>query len=181
MLDSVLSLSQRRLGVMQPRPASTLHVGGSLTVDGPTVALPAGSVPTAALAPNSVQQLLVQDLTNRSWTIGTSINTWLETAAQVSVVTSGGLLRVEFFAPVVGPSAAAPVYLSIGVDGVMPTGSLQYGTIPGANYVVPMSGVYYTTPSAGTHRISIFMYAGVSGCGFSSGALTGLIVTEQKR
>jgi hypothetical protein len=32
-LDSVLTLAQRMLGVMQPRPVSTLHVGGAITSD----------------------------------------------------------------------------------------------------------------------------------------------------
>lgn len=33
-LDSVLTLAQRSLGVMQPRPLTTLHVGGDITADG---------------------------------------------------------------------------------------------------------------------------------------------------
>jgi hypothetical protein len=131
-------------------------------------------------APNSAQQLLGSWYNPSGWSLPQT-GVWTESEIRVTYTNGTGLLRYEFQVTVECPSPPpAPVYLGLGLDGGLNWPSLVIYSPPAAGYVNTLSGrMYYQPPSAGTHRVGVFVY-GNAGAHFTSSANSGLWVTEQK-
>jgi hypothetical protein len=112
-------------------------------------------------------------------------NVWTETEVQVNVnAPAGARLRVEYTACVesgAGAAAGTVIYLAIGYDGTLPWTARTVVTTQAPSWAYPMCCVFYI-PTAywpgGTHRLSLFMYAGVAGSHLTGSVGTTLYVTE---
>ena len=135
---------------------------------------------TSAIAPGSAQQLIGQYFATNGWAAAQA-TAWLETSVQVSgTFTNAGLVRIEFSTNVQSPGPSlAVIYIGVGIDGGVTFPSLQIAHVP-ASYSVPMSGCIYSSPLSGSHRISLFMYAGQAGCALVGSGYSYLAVTEQR-
>jgi hypothetical protein len=140
---------------MQPRPQATLHVGGGLKVDG-TVDLPANSIQTSEIQANAatIQLIDAGAYSNFSTTLS---GQWVETPINGSAVFSGALVRIDCITSLTAAAANVNGYIGWGWDGAI-AASMLIATIQ-ANQYVPMHGFVYTTPpSAGTHKVSLFIH-----------------------
>jgi hypothetical protein len=177
-LDSVLTLSQRQLGVMQPRPLATLHVGGGLKVDG-NVDLPANSIQTSEISAGACQQMIGSYAAGLSWSLA-SASVWTETPVQANCTFTGALARFEFNVLLSCPTKASRTFWSIMIDGAQPPYSAGAADAPENNYAFMADGVFYATPAAGTRRVSFAVY-GIVGVQIYNSIASTLYVTEQRR
>jgi hypothetical protein len=135
---------------------------------GGKVTLPAGTA----------QALLGQYFTAPTYTTP-SAAAWYETPVQVSFTSTGFALRVEYGCSVRNSVAGAVTYVGIGLDGGI-SWAMNLITTPAVNYITPASGVVYTTPTAGSHRVSVFLYCNTGLTSIEGGANCSLWVTEQR-
>jgi hypothetical protein len=178
-LDAVLTLSQRMLGVMKPRPLATLHVGGSLTVDGPGLSLPPASVTTAAIQDSAVQQMIGSFAQAVDWTLPVT-NVWTETPVQAQVTSTGVPTRVEFNLFLSCPLKGHRIAWGVMLNGQPPAYVLGALDSPENNFGMMASGAYYVSPDAGSGRVGIGLY-GPTGAKIYPAIVSTLYVTEQKR
>jgi hypothetical protein len=164
------------LGVMKPRPAAALHVGGGiiadngLTVSAGPVKLPAGS----AQAP------LASYLSGAAWS--TSATGWIESGIQASGTSTGGVLtRLEATVVWLQSVASAGVYFAFYLDGGLLVSALATVNAPAVNYAVTTSMILYTAGIApGSHRFAVGINNGVGTFSLFTGAASALYVTEQR-
>lgn len=155
------------------------HTGRFIVSGGP-VDLPAGAIDTSELAANAAQAYLGSYYSGVSFTIS-PLNTWVESPAQVTVTTTGGVIRLEALGTLIGSAQGAITYVGLGIDGTCTQASLQVCQQPLANYIVPFHVLTYQQPAAGSHRFALFLYANTASGGLWSGGITSLYVNEQKR
>jgi hypothetical protein len=98
-----------------------------------------------------------------AWSSST-INTWLETAVQLTVTVTGKMCRVDWMATFSNTVDGAIITLAFGLDGAVQFSSGTYHQ-PGANRAHYISGSWYVQPAAGSHRFALFI-------NFNSGTLT---------
>lgn len=200
-LDSVLTLSQRQLGVMKPRPVATLHVGGNAVIDsGFTVsaggiALPNSCITSAMLADGSVTTpKLVADAAQQYMggyygtpTVATSGGSWTDTPVAVTCTFPAGatgMVRVESTFCVYNATIPSYTLFGLGLNAVV---ALALATVPHvgtSNY--PVGGAWISYLSAASYagqtvRFSLMMAAaaGVTNLHTTSGS--SLYVNWQKR
>ncbi len=132
-------------------------------------------------APNSAQQRIGAYSSGTGWTSGGAVNTWIETDVRTPAMTcSGAECRIEWSVCVNNNGASgAATYFGIGWDGTM---NYQIGFVnsPGTGYFMQVSGSMYTMPSAGTHRLGLFVYPTSGTVAFRSDVYNSLWVYEQK-
>ena len=146
-----------------------------------TLSLPAGSIGTAAIAPDAVQQYLGGYASNPAWST-TNTAGWTALPATLAINTSGGLLRIEFTGCFYHSVAYGGWYTGIGWDGVARAATTT-ATSAVANATVPSSWTYYASGvAAGAHTITAYAYNLTAGTlTYNQGAQMYLYVTEQKR
>lgn len=144
--------------------------------------LPPGTIVTADIAPNAVQQMIGQYVATLSWTLPTS-SVWTETPiGTTGVVSQTGVdLRVEFSFPVVCTTKGQRIFWGVFVDGTFSGFALGALDAPENNYGMMATGTYYVLhPGAGSHRIAMGIN-GPSGSTIPSAVYCSFYVTEQKR
>lgn len=159
-----------------------LYIAGKSVIigtSGGTLTLPAGSVTTAAIAPNAAQQLIGQYAAGTGWATSAPA-AWNESAVQATVTCSGALLRIEFCISISANTATAYARVGIGMDGGILV-ALLTSHFPTANLLQALSCVYYLTPSAGVHRFAVFVLPNTGVMTLDGGTTQTLFVTEQKR
>lgn len=149
-----------------------LTAAGALT-------LPAGSINTAMIAVNAVQQLIGSFVGASGWA-ATAPAAWNESAVQVTVTCSGAPCRIEFCISISANTATAYSRVGVGMDGGI-LAALLTNHYPTANMIQALSGVYYVTPPAGVHRFAVFVLPNTGVMTLDGGTTHTLFVTEQKR
>jgi|SRR5215471_2733185 len=132
-----------------------LRVRGNDGTDYP-LAGNAGSITTAMLQANAAT-LLVIDAGAYSNFSSTSSGQWIETPINGSGNFSGAQVRIDISTVVICTTATINIYMGWGWDGAV-TASMLLVYCP-QNYYVPMNSFVYTAPpSAGTHKMSMFIH-----------------------
>lgn len=153
--------------------------GGTLTLNAP-LSLPAGSITTAAIQGNAIQQSIGSYIAATTWST-TVVNTWIPTAVTLNATTAGGLLRIEMSAPVYHTIVGGSFYVGFMMDGSIQV-ALGYFNCPGQSYTMHFASTYYVAPAAGVHSFTIAVYNGTVGTvAINPAAAATLYVTEQKR
>ena len=158
--------------------------GGTLTLPPNCVGssqIQDGSIQTADIAANAVQQLIGQAVTNSSWTT-TAVNQWVTTGISAVFTTGGGLLRFEFNSSFYHSVGAAGFYYGLGIDTSNP--SMYWYTLAhqSPSGSLNCSGTYYNQVAAGVHTVYIVAYNTSTGTlGQIQVGYHTLYVTEQKR
>lgn len=164
-------------------PTDLLLSGRSITLQtnsGGTLNLPAGSIPTAAIQFNAVQQNIASYVNATTWST-TVVNAWVATAVTINATTAGGLLRVEMSVPFYHSVLGGTFYVGFMMDGGIQV-ALAYFNCPGQNYTMHFAGTYYVAPAPGLHSFTIAVYNGAVGTlAINAAAAATLYVTEQKR
>lgn len=138
-----------------------------------------GSIATADIAPNAVQQPLGLYAAPPTFST-TTLATWVPTPVSVSITSGGGLLRVELSMCIRHSAVGGIALTALGVDGVSGS-TLNQCAVAIANGDVFAGWVTYVTPAAGTHTLAVYVYNNNAGTLAISPAIAGLYVTEQKR
>jgi hypothetical protein len=147
---------------------------------GGVLTMPPGSITTAAIAANAVQQLIGSYIGAPPFST-TVVGSWIETPFQVTAVFSGAPVRIEGVLPLYHSVLAAGMYVGWGIDGTIGRGNV-YCNAPAPNYTLTNSFVDYYTPNPGTHRWSLFVYNATAGTlSFNAAVYAMLHLTEQKR
>jgi len=138
-----------------------------------------GSIQTADIAPNAVQQLLGQYVGAPTWS--TTTQNWLATPLTCSITTGGGYLRFESTFTASHSAANATWFLGFGWDGAVSIG-LTSVVAPAVGNVISSTLIYYGALSAGTHTVTTYVYMITAGTlTIYTGINSVLFVTEQKR
>lgn len=150
-----------------------------LPQEGGTLTLPASSIATANIQANAVQQRIGGYNNGNSQSIN-SAGSWAETTISFTATCSGAEVRFEWNVTANITPATGYSYLGLGMDGTTfwAIGMIQ---VSANNYNATISGTGYTTPSAGTHRFSVFVNTQSTTITFRSDVQQMLWATEQKR
>jgi hypothetical protein len=147
---------------------------------GGVLTMPAGSINTATIAANAVQQQLGSYLSAVSWSTSV-LNAWVATAVSLQATTAGGLLRLEASMPLFHSLGGAGFYVGWMLDGSIQN-AMAYYISPGINYTVNFGMTWYATPAAGLHTFALAVYSTNAGAlSINAAAVATLYVTEQKR
>jgi hypothetical protein len=139
-----------------------------------------GSIGTADIAPNAVQSPIGQAFVTTAWST-TVVSSYVNTPLSVSVTTTGGMLRFEA-SMMMSHSVKSGAWLTgYSLDAVVQV-NLSLVNSPDSNYLVPIAWVFYATPPAGTHTITVHALNQSAGTLTMVGGMTNCLwVTEQKR
>jgi len=153
----------------------TLTSTGGLT-------LPNGSIGTAAIAANAVQFTDGLAGVPAAWS-STTLGAWLQTSLSRAYISQGGMVRIELAASLQHSVASAgPMYYGIAMDGANPSIYWAMHAHATANGAVPISGIFYVTPSAGSHTYYLVVLHNTPGTlTLVNVAFGAIYITEQKR
>lgn len=141
----------------------------------------APALTSTALAPGAAQQFLGSYRAIAGFTISTP-NVWNETNAQVTVTTTGGMVRVEACGTLIAQTAGQLIYVGTMVDaGIGGGDSLQAFQPLALNQITGFSVVNYYASPAGTHRYSVMLYSPNGNGGLWAGGYQQVWVNEQRR
>lgn len=157
-------------------------VGSDIVIapQGGTLSLPANCVGTSQIQANAVQQRIGSYFSGNSWNSGGTTNAWIETTVTTGAMScSGAECRIEWVVYCYS-SVAATLQIALGWDGSA-VYSMGIATVTAGSLHQTFSGVLYVTPSAGTHRMSVFGNINTGTMYFNGSFYAVLYVTEQKR
>lgn len=148
-----------------------------------SLVLPAGSIPTSALAAGAAQAQIANYVGVPTFSSAV-MNTWLATPVTCSgtPALSGALLRIEVTVTVAHTAANGQWQIALGWDGAVAVG-LAYVAATAANMPATTSFVYYATGfSVAPHSWTVYLSNAVAGTvSLYSGTYSVLYVTEQRR
>lgn len=152
--------------------AGTMTLAGGLVVNAPAgpgwVTLPVGSV----------NNFLGQYMGAPTWTL-TLVGQWIESPLQVAATTMGRMVRVDFAMTFSCNVDGTIMTFGPGIDGVIQYASGQVHQA-GANRLMTISGTWYLTPAAGSHRFSVIININSNQLTISNGVYNFLNVTEMR-
>ena len=161
-------------------PANAIDGAALKTGSVTTTEIKDGTIQTADIAANAVQQLLGQHFATP--TFSTSAGGYVETPVQVTVTptAAGSTLRIEGQVTLLAATAGTYCLLGLGVDGVANnTPAALY--FPASNQPTQAHFVWYTPNPGGTHRYAVFVASGGGAISMHTSVQQALYVTEQKR
>lgn len=159
------------LCLYRPQGAATqLRLRGN---DGTDYALAGG--------PGSAQALVGSYVQLVSWTIPNASG-WYETPIQVIATFTGVRVRLEYSLSFSAPTLGQRHYWSLMLDGGLINANYAMGLLdqPAANGMLSASGIYYHTPSPGSHRYGVALYSSGINLQISNQGLSCLFATEQR-
>jgi hypothetical protein len=109
-----------------------------------------------------------------------TVNAWTETPIKVTITATGAPIRVEFSTGFWHSAANGKCQVGVGFDGVVQLGMMT-GFAPVANMQMNFSLIWYTTPTPGSHTVSVFVINNATGTLTLDNGINSLMyVTEQR-
>jgi hypothetical protein len=140
-----------------------------------------GSITTDQLAAGAAQAQIGSYATAPTYST-TSIATWVATTVTTgSIACTGAPCRIECSTQMYHSVAGGGFYTGLMLDGGVLVG-MSYQICPASNYSLPISWVFYYTPSATSHTFTLCVNKDAAGTlTINPAAISCLYVTEQRR